>query len=89
MNKDRLQVELLDRVQSSIEKQIFSYEVEEIEDIFNEDDDVLKSIFHDSPLKKSTFGATSSNHTFYLKNDAIYYSSLNTFVIKINSDFSF
>ena len=41
MNKDRLQVELLDRVQSSIEKQIFSYEVEEIEDIFNEDDDEI------------------------------------------------
>ena len=39
MNKDRLQVELLDRVQSSIEKQIYSYEIEEIEDIFNEDDD--------------------------------------------------
>ena len=38
MNKDRLQVELLDRVQSSIEKQIYSYEIEEIEDIFNEDD---------------------------------------------------
>ena len=46
--------------------------------VFNEDDDILKSIFHDSPLKKSTFGITSSNHTFYLKNDAIYHSSLNT-----------
>ena len=41
MNKDRLQVELLDRVQSSIEKQIYSYEIEEIEDIFNEDDDEI------------------------------------------------
>ena len=51
--------------------------------VFNEDDDVLKSIFHNSPLKKSTYGITSSNHTFYLKNDAIYHSSLNTFVIKI------
>ena len=36
MNKDRLQVELLDRVQSSIEKQIFSYEVEEIEELMPE-----------------------------------------------------
>tara|TARA_B000000609_G_scaffold126881_1_gene100832 strand:+ start:73 stop:351 length:279 start_codon:yes stop_codon:yes gene_type:complete len=41
MNKDRLQVELLDRVQSSIERQIYSYEIEEIEDIFNEDDDEI------------------------------------------------
>ena len=38
MNKDLLQVELLDRVQTSIENQIYSYEIEEIEDIFNEDD---------------------------------------------------
>ena len=51
--------------------------------VFNEDDAILKSIFHDSPLKKSTYGITSSNHTFYLKNDAIYHSSLNTFIIKI------
>ena len=36
MNKDLLQVELLDRVQNSIENQIYSYEIEEIEDIFNE-----------------------------------------------------
>ena len=33
MNKDLLQVELLDRVQNSIENQIYSYEIEEIEDI--------------------------------------------------------
>ena len=51
--------------------------------VFNEDDDTLKSIFHDSPLKKSTYGITSSNHTFYLKNDAIYHSSVNTLIIKI------
>ena len=38
MNKDLLQVELLDRVQHSIEENICSYEIEEIEDIFNEDD---------------------------------------------------
>ena len=30
MNKDQLQVELLDRVQTSIENQIYSYEIEEI-----------------------------------------------------------
>ena len=36
MNKDLLEVELLDRVQSSIEENICSYEIEEIEDIFNE-----------------------------------------------------
>ena len=41
MNKDLLQVELLDRVQTSIENQIYSYEIEEIEDIFNEDDDEI------------------------------------------------
>lgn len=41
MNKDRFQVELLDRVQTSIENQIYSYEVEEIEDIFNEEDDEI------------------------------------------------
>ena len=41
MNKDLLQVELLDRVQNSIENQIYSYEIEEIEDIFNEDDDEI------------------------------------------------
>ena len=51
--------------------------------VFNADDAILKSIFHDSPLKKSTYGTTSSNHTFYLKNNAIYHSSLNTFIIKI------
>jgi|TARA_A100001388_G_scaffold185374_1_gene139135 hypothetical protein len=37
MNKDLLDVELLDRVQYSIEENICSYEIEEIEDIFNED----------------------------------------------------
>ena len=36
MNKDLLQVELLDRVQHSIEENICSYEIEEIEDIFEE-----------------------------------------------------
>ena len=51
--------------------------------VFNEDDAILKSIFHDSQLKKSTYGIASSNHTFYLKNDAIYHSSLNTLIIKI------
>ena len=51
--------------------------------VFNEDDAILKSNFHDSQLKKSTYGITSSNHTFYLKNDAIYHSSLNTLIIKI------
>ena len=35
--------------------------------IFNENDATLKSIFHDSQLKKSTYGITSSNHTFYKK----------------------
>ena len=51
--------------------------------VFNEDDAILKSIFYDSPLKKSTYGITSSNHNFYIKNDAIYHSSLNTFIIKV------
>ena len=51
--------------------------------VFNENDATLKSIFHDSQLKKSTYGITSSNHTFYLKNDAIYHSSVNTLIIKI------
>ena len=37
MNKDLLDVELLDRVQYSIEENICSYEIEEIEDIINED----------------------------------------------------
>ncbi len=51
--------------------------------IFNEDDDTLKSIFDDSVLKKLTFGIKSLNHTFYLKDDAIYHSSSNTLVINI------
>ena len=51
--------------------------------VFNEDDDTLKSIFHNSLLKKSTFGIKSSNHTFYLKNDAIYHNSLDKKIIKI------
>ena len=51
--------------------------------VFNEDDDTLKTVFKNSPLKKSTYGIKSSNHTFYLKDDAIYHSSLNTLVIKI------
>ncbi|MFL3005307.1 MAG: UDP-N-acetylmuramoyl-L-alanine--D-glutamate ligase [Candidatus Neomarinimicrobiota bacterium] len=51
--------------------------------VFNEDDDTLKSIFHNSLLKKSTFGIKSSNHTFYLKNDAIYHISLDKLIIKI------
>ncbi len=51
--------------------------------VFNEDDDTLKSIFHNSLLKKSTFGIKSSNHTFYLKNDAIYHSSSDKLIIKI------
>tara|TARA_X000000950_G_scaffold209253_1_gene251654 strand:- start:704 stop:2086 length:1383 start_codon:yes stop_codon:yes gene_type:complete len=51
--------------------------------VFNEDDDTLKSIFHNSLLKKSTFGIKSSNHTFYLKNDAIYHSVSDKKIIKI------
>ncbi len=44
MNKDELEVELLDRVQMFIEDQIYSYVIEEIEDIFNEDDDEIQRI---------------------------------------------
>jgi len=51
--------------------------------VYNEDDDTLKSIFNNSPLKKSTYGTKSSNHTFYLKDDAIYHSSSNTLFLKI------
>ena len=44
---------------------------------------IITRVHHDSQLKKSTYGITSSNHTFYLKNDAIYHSSVNTLIIKI------
>ena len=51
--------------------------------IFNEDDENLKSIFHNSLLKKSTYGIKSLNHAFYVKNDAIYHSSSNKVVIHL------
>ena len=51
--------------------------------VFNEDDDTLKSVFQNSPLKKSTYGIKSSNHNFYIKDDAIYHSSSNTLFVKI------
>ena len=51
--------------------------------VFNGDDDTLKSIFHNSLLKKSTYGIKSSNHTFYIKDNAIYHRSLNKLFLKI------
>ena len=51
--------------------------------VFNEDDDTLKSVFQNSSLKKSTYGIKSTNHTFYLKGNAIYHSSLDKLVVNI------
>ena len=51
--------------------------------IFNEDDDILRSIFNNSLLKKSTYGIKSLNHTFYVKDDAIYHNSSNKVIVKI------
>ena len=51
--------------------------------IYNEDDDALKAIFHNSSLKKLTYGIKSLNHIFYVKDDAIYHSSSNTLIIQI------
>ena len=51
--------------------------------IFNEDDDILRSIFNNSLLKKSTYGIKSLNHTFYVKEDAIYHNSSNKVITKI------
>ncbi len=51
--------------------------------IFNQDDDALKLIFHNSILKKSTYGLKSSKHTFYLQDNAIYQRPSDKLIIKI------
>ena len=52
--------------------------------IFNVDDKILMSIFNETKFNTLTYGIKNRDHTFYIKNNSIYYKNSNDFIIHID-----
>ena len=52
--------------------------------VFNEDDDILKSIFNDSKHKTLTYGLNSLEHNFYIKEGFLFHKNSNEALLHTN-----